>query len=143
MADRRSAGSAKKTRGRGLSNKAARKVKESLPPKTNQEIMDQRLRELSTPVLEKYGVPAFDELMVRLETTIKDFNTEVTTLFDEMVHQSREDHERLKSMLAPNSAVKEGQAEELENQASMSEYELRLENMEREQSAKSHGKGKE
>ena len=148
MVRRRSTGSAKKSGGGGtqrggLAKKGAAKVKEALPPKTNREVMEQKLNGLAAPVLEKYGMPAFDELMTRLETTIEEFNAEVSTLFADLVTQSREDHARMKSMLSPEDGGEEengGKKEEvLGDVENMSEVEKRLEMRDREAESKSSG----
>lgn len=139
MVKRRGTGSAIKSavrssKSRGLAHKGSAKIKEALPPKTNREIMEQKLSGLAAPVLEKYGTPAFDELMTRLETTIEDFNAEVSNLFADMVNQSREDHARMKSMLNPEHG--DEQEEALKNDDNMSEIEKRLEHRDREATSK-------
>ncbi len=139
MVKRHSTGSAIKSaarssKSRGLANKGAAKIKAALPPKTNREIMEQKLSALAAPVLENYGTPAFDELITRLETTIEEFNAEVSHLFADMVNQSREDHARMKSMLNPEDSGE--QEEALENDDDMSEIEKRLENRDREANSK-------
>ena len=141
MVKRRGTGSAIKSaaggsKSRGLANKGVAKIKEAQPPKTNREIMEQKLSGLAAPVLEKYGTPAFDELITRLETTIEEFNAEVSNLFANMVNQSREDHARMKSMLHPEQGDEKEDA--LENDDNLSEIEKRLENRARESSSKTN-----
>lgn len=140
MANRSSGGSAAKSKtagsgARGQTRKTAPTGAQAPQPKNNREIAYQKLEELTAPILEKYGVPAFDELMNRLESVIKDFTAEVSTLFKEMVNRSREDHERLKSLLVEEEGAEE-QQEELENEAKMSEFEKRLEQMEKKKASK-------
>jgi|GEM_PF-5665416 len=139
----RSSTKAKSTgsRTKGRSNKPASKAEETPQPLNNQEVVRQKLEELTAPILEKYGVPAFDEIMNRLETTVKEFTEEVNTLFSEMVNRSREDHERLKSLLTEDEGDEGEQDEKPENDEEMSEFEKRLERMEKENSSKSKTKG--
>jgi len=139
----RSSTKAKSTgsRAKGRSNKPASKAEETPQPLNNQEVVRQKLEELTAPILEKYGVPAFDEIMNRLETTVKEFTEEVNTLFSEMVNRSREDHERLKSLLTEDEGDEGEQDEKPENDEEMSEFEKRLERMEKENSSKSKTKG--
>lgn len=108
----------------------------SKEPKTNREVAFDKLQMLTSPILEKYGVAAFDELVSRLENTVKEYTEEVDALFKEMVSQSREDHERMKTLLTgqePEETEEEETAEETEE--AMSEYEKRLERMEKEKSS--------
>ncbi|MEE9162226.1 MAG: hypothetical protein V3U35_04555 [Candidatus Neomarinimicrobiota bacterium] len=142
MAERRRTGTKSKGKAGGLASMGAKKVKDALPPKNNREVMDQKLRQLTTPVLDKYGMPAFDELIERLEGTIEDFNVEVKSLFEDMVHQSREHHARMKSMLAPEEGDETSEAHAMGNEESMSEYEKRLENMDQEKATGAKGNGK-
>ncbi|MBA7661146.1 hypothetical protein ES703_69158 [subsurface metagenome] len=128
-------------RAKGRSNKPASKAEETLQPLNNQEVIRQKLEELTAPILDKYGVPAFDEVMNRLETTVKEFTEEVNTLFSEMVDRSREDHERLKSLLTEDEGDEGEQDEKPENDEEMSEFEKRLERMEKENTSKSKTKG--
>ncbi len=142
MAERSRARTKSRAKAGGLASKGIKKVKDALPPKNNREVMDQKLRQLTTPVLDKYGIPAFDELIERLEGTFDDFNLEVTSLFEDMVHQSREHHARMKSMLAPEEGDETEEAGAMGNQDNMSEYEKRLENMDKEKTSDSKGNGK-
>jgi hypothetical protein len=123
----RSAGSKPKGRKKQGTTQAGSKNQ----PETNREVVFQKLDELTSPILEKYGVPAFDELVNRLEGTVKEFTEEVSTLFDEMVVQAREDHERMKSLLVEGENDEQSGEDEdnLVNEEGMSEYEKRLENM--------------
>ncbi|UCH62620.1 MAG: hypothetical protein JSU77_12630 [Fidelibacterota bacterium] len=129
------------SRAKGRSSKSASKAEEKLQPQNNQEVIRQKLEELTAPILEKYGIPAFDEIMNRLETTVKEFTEEVNTLFSEMVIRSREDHERMKSLLTDDEGDEGGHDEKTENNVEMSEFEKRLELMEKENTSKSKAKG--
>lgn len=139
----RSSTKAKSTgsRTKGRSNKPASKAEETPQPLNNQEVVRQKLEELTAPILDKYGVPAFDEIINRLETTVKEFTEEVNTLFSEMVNRSREDHERLKSLLTEDEGDEGEQDKQPENDEEISEFEKRLERMEKENSSKSKTKG--
>ncbi|MCH7859959.1 MAG: hypothetical protein IID14_09740 [Candidatus Marinimicrobia bacterium] len=110
---------------RGTASDPAVELKEQ--PVTTREIMVRRLVVLTEPIMEQYGQAAFDEVMTRMETTLGDFSEEVSTLFTEMVHQSREEHERLKAMLVQDEAVEAADTtEEGQEDAEMSEFEKRL-----------------
>ena len=63
-----------RTATRGRSKVAGNAANQEKQPESNREVVYQKLEDLTTPILEKYGVPAFDELMHRMEETIKDFN---------------------------------------------------------------------
>ncbi len=146
MANRASGRSGTKAKSTGSrakerSNKSASKAEETLQPLNNQEVIRQKLEELTAPILDKYGVPAFDELMNRLETTVKEFTEEVNTLFSEMVNRSREDHERLKSLLTEDEGDEGERDEKPDNDEEMSEFEKRLERMEKDNTSKSKTKG--
>ncbi len=129
------------SRAKGRSKKPDNQVEETLQPLNNQEVIRKKLEELTAPILDKYGVPAFDEIMNRLETTVKEFTEEVNTLFSEMVNRSREDHERLKSLLTEDEGDEGEQDEKPENDEEISEFEKRLERMEKQNSSKSKTKG--
>lgn len=110
----------------------------SKEPKTNREVAFDKLQTLTSPILEKYGVAAFDELVNRLENTVKEYTEEVDALFKEMVSQSREDYERMKTLLTgqePDEAEAEDEEEVAEEEESMSEFEKRLEQMEKEKTS--------
>ena len=94
---------------------------------TTREIIAGKLIELTEPIMEQYGQAAFDEVMTRMEATREEFSQEVNTLFTEMVHQSREEHERLKAMLVQDEAVEEEDPIEEGPEGEMSEIEKRLE----------------
>ncbi len=128
------------SRAKARSKKPANQAQETLQPRNNQEIIRQKLEELTAPILDKYGIPAFDEVMNRLETTVKEFTGEVNTLFSEMVDRSREDHERMKSLLTEEDDNEGEQEEKLENDQEISEFEKRLERMDKENASKSNTK---
>lgn len=143
MANRTSGRSAARTKSRasqakGRTDKAAKQAKETLQPPSNQEVIRKKLEELTSPILDKYGVLAFDEVMKRLETTVKEFTEEVSTLFDEMVSRSREDHERMKSLLTEEEGNDAEPEEELENEEDMSEFEKRLEHREQKKASQAN-----
>lgn len=134
----------RKARGKSTRPKAGERGKASVPAvegteqtPTSRGIIVRRLVELTEPIMEQYGQAAFDEVMTRMEATIQDFTQEVRTLFTEMVHQSREEHERLKAMLVQDEAVEEGDVIEEEQDTEMSEFEKRLENMDQPNESKS------
>ncbi len=118
------------SKAKGRAKQAATQAGSTPQPQNNRGIVYQKLEEQTAPILEKYGVPAFDELLNRLESTIKEFNEEVGSLFTEMVDQSREEHERMKSLLAEEGCEEGEQEEKLENVENMSEFEKKLERME-------------
>ena len=143
MANRTSGRSVARTKSKGSqakgrTNKAAKQAKETLQPPNNQEVIRKKLEELTSPILDKYGVLAFDEVMKRLETTVKEFTEEVSTLFDEMVSRSREDHERMKSLLTEDEGNELQPEEELENEEDMSEVEKRLEHREQKKASQAN-----
>ena len=127
-------------RAKGRSKKPDNQAEETLQPQNNREVIRQKLEELTAPILDKYGIPAFDEVMKRLETTVKEFTEEVNTLFSEMVNRSREDHERMKSLLTEEDGNEGEQDEKLENEKEISEFEKRLERMDKENTSKSNTK---
>ena len=136
MADRSGARTTARTTGtktKGRKKPGAAQAEKKSRPQTNREVVLQKLEQLTSPILEKYGVPAFDELVIRLEGTVKEFTEEVNTLFDEMVVQAREDHERMKSLLGEGENEEPGEGgEETEDEGGMSEIEKRLERMDKE-----------
>lgn len=136
MANRTGGRSATRTKttgskAKGRAKQAATQAEPTPQPQNNREIVYQKLEEQTAPILEKYGVPAFDELLNRLESTIKEFNEEVGSLFTEMVDQSREEHERMKSLLSEEGCEGGEQEEKLENVENMSEFEKKLERIEK------------
>jgi hypothetical protein len=140
MVDRtRGAGSAKgRTSGaksKAGGKKGAAKGAGSGEQHANREIAFQKLEELASPILDKYGVTAFDELVSRLEDTVKGYTEEVDALFKEMVSQSREDYERMKSLLTGQDPDEVEQEETVEEEETMSEIEKRLERQEKEKSS--------
>ena len=86
-------------RGKGRGGKEFTQEEELFRQSNNREQIQKKLIKLTAPILEQYGQIAFEELISRLETTIQEFNTEVGTLFTEMVDQSKEDFGRLKSLM--------------------------------------------
>ena len=140
----RSTGKGRTTPARGKKQgKGTSRMKEKeLEPQNNKEIVQQKLEELTSPILEQYGTPAFDEIMARLETTVREFNDEVGTLFKEMVDRSHEDHVRMKSLLSGEETDDEQQKDEQENEANMSEFERRLEEEERKKASNTKDKKK-
>ena len=124
----------RKARGRSTQPGAGKRGQVSSPPAaaqeqtaTAREIIVAQLVELTEPIMEQYGQAAFDEVMTRMEATREAFSEEVNTLFTEMVHQSREEHERLKAMLVQDEAVEEEDPIEEGPEGEMSEIEKRLE----------------
>lgn len=119
-------------------SKGGKKGNDDDTPKTNHDVVRERLQELSMPILDKYGESAFDELLARLETTIEEFTTEFETLFSEMIDQSRDDYRRLQSLLTPDDATDasdESPKPETPAMDEMSDFERKLEEMEQEQTA--------
>lgn len=129
-------------RGRRQGKSTAKTTVKELEPQSNKEIVQQKLEELTSPILEQYGTPAFDEIMARLETTVREFNDEVGTLFKEMVDRSHEDHQRMKSLLSGEEPDDEKQEDDQENKANMSEFEKRLEEEERKKASNADDKKK-
>ncbi len=145
MANRASGRSGTKAKSTGSrakerSKRPVNQAEETLQPQNSREVIRQKLEELTAPILDRYGMPAFNEVMNRLETTVKEFTEEVNTLFSEMVDRSREDHERMKSLLTDEEGNEEEQDEKLENDEEISEFEKRLERMEKEDASKSNAK---
>lgn len=146
----------RKAKGKSTRARAGKRGKASKPaaggteqPGTAREILVQRLTELTEPIMEKYGQSAFDELMTRMEAAIQEYTQEVRTLFTEMVHQSREEHLRLKAILDQDKAVEEQDKIEKEEEVDvieegegndMSEYEKRLERMDQPDESQSTSK---
>lgn len=146
MANRTSGRSVARTKSKGSqakerANKAARLAEETLQPQNNREVIRKRLEELTAPILDKYGMPAFDEVINRLEATVKEFTEEVNTLFDEMVSRLRENHERVKSLLAEEEGNELQPEEELENEEEMNEFEKRLERVEKKKASQADAEG--
>jgi hypothetical protein len=140
MVDRTRGASSKRGSASGAKSKAGGKKGTakgvaSNEPQTNREIAFQKLQELASPILEKYGVTAFDELITRLEDTVKGYTEEVDALFKEMVSQSREDYERMKSLLTAQEPDEVEQEETEVEEETMSEIEKRLERQEKEKSS--------
>ncbi len=129
-------------RGKRQSKGTAKIIERELEPQNNKEIVQQKLEDLTSPIMERYGTPAFDEIMARLEITVREFNDEVGTLFKEMVDRSHEDHERMKSLLSGEETDDEKQENEHENGTNMSEYERRLEEEERKKTSVTEHKKK-
>ncbi|MFC1620353.1 hypothetical protein ACFL45_11195, partial [Candidatus Neomarinimicrobiota bacterium] len=82
----------------------------------------------------------FDELVTRLEGTVKGYTEEVDALFKEMVSQSREDYERMKSLLTVQEPDEGEQEDKVEEEETMSEFEKKLERQEKEKAGKSSAK---
>ena len=83
-----------------LSEPVEKKVMEP----TNRDILMGKLDALTSPVMDRYGVTAFDELAARLGATIKAFSDELGGLFSRMVSQSQDEHDRLKSLMTAETA---------------------------------------
>ena len=98
----------------------------------SKELVGEKLTKLTIPILEKYGFLAFEEVITRLEITIKEFNEEVGSLFGEMVNHSRENYGRLKLLLDQDAEPEEPTDDESVDDFGMSELERRLETVERE-----------
>ena len=96
----------------------------------NRAKVSKRLEELTLPVLEKYGQPAFDELHSWLERVVNEFTDEVQTLFDDLVGQAKSDHDRLIGLLrrdANEPTEETADAVPVEEEVPMSDYERKLE----------------
>jgi len=100
------------------------------PLSKGKELLNDSVTEMASPVLEKYGIPALDELFLRIDVAINEFKEEVDSLFTEMVDQSREDHGRLKSLLGKDEQAEEEPSEEVAPAPELSEIERRLEGLE-------------
>ncbi len=134
----------RRARGKSTRSRAGQRGKASRPAaggaeqtSAAREVIVRRLVELTEPIMEQYGQAAFDELLTRMEAAIQDFSQEVRTLFTELVHQSREEHERLKAMLVQDEVVEGEDLIEEEQDTEMSEFEKRLERMEQPGESKS------
>ncbi len=93
-------------------------------------VIYKKLKELLNPVMDNYGEAALEELVKRLEVTVTDFNAEVSSLFTEMVGQSKENHAHLKSLLTHDEDAEEETELDTEPVEGMSDIERRLEGME-------------
>ena len=71
---------------------------------TNRDILKSKLDALTSPVMDRYGLTAFDELTARLGATIKAFSDELGELFSRMVSQSQDEYDRLKSLMTAETA---------------------------------------
>jgi hypothetical protein len=121
---------------KGATKKGSAGPKQSSPPLSNREYVNQKLVQLMKPVLDQYGISAFNELAGRIETTIREFSSEVDSLFSRMVDQSREDYEKMKSLLEPQAATDEEcdekeKEKDSETSEQMSDLERRLEEKEK------------
>ena len=129
-------------RGKGRGGKEFTQEEELFRQSNNREQIQKKLIKLTAPILEQYGQIAFEELISRLETTIQEFNTEVGTLFTEMVDQSKEDFGRLKSLMEQGEEPEAEAETDGLDLSEMSEYEKRLEAMDQDKPASS-GAGQE
>ncbi len=93
-------------KGKGRGGKDFTQEEELFRQSNNRELIQKKLIKLTAPILDQYGQIAFEELISRLETTIQEFNTEVGTLFTEMVDQWKEDFGRLKSLMEQGGSRK-------------------------------------
>ena len=91
-----------------------------------------RLEELTLPILEKFGQPAFDELHSRLEVVIQEYTVEVQGLFNDLVGQAKLDHERLVGLLKRDESDSDDDSADaaVPDDANMSDIERRLEGLE-------------
>lgn len=95
-------------------------------------VIYKKLKELLNPVMDNYGEAALEELVTRLESTVTDFNAEVSSLFTEMVGQSKEDHAHLKSLLTHDEDAEDETELDTGAVEGMSDIERRLESIESE-----------
>ena len=119
------------TRGKGTNGSAKAGADKDAPSivEKNRATVTNKLEELTLPILEKYGQPAFEELMSRLDTTLTEFSDEVSHLFTDMVSQAKDEHERLRGLLEREDG-KEGDENSrpvLPGEENMSEFERRIE----------------
>lgn len=126
-------------KGKGRGGKDFTQEEELFRQSNNREQIQKKLIKLTAPILDQYGQVAFEELISRLETTIQEFNTEVGTLFTEMVDQSKEDFGRLKSLLEQGEEPEAEAETDGLDLSEMSEYEKRLEEMDQEKPESSGG----
>ena len=107
----------------------------------NRAKVSKRLAELTLPVLEKYGQPAFDELHSRLERVVREFTDEVQALFNDLVGQAKVDHDRLMGLLKRDASESEGETAgpAAPEDAAMSEYERKLEGFDQAEGAAGEG----
>jgi len=95
--------------------------------------LQNKLDDLLDGINASYGQSLLDELMIRLEATIDDFNKEVDDLMDSLKKSSDEKEkllQQIKSGEIENSKDKEPQSassESIEEKQELSEWEKRLE----------------
>ena len=96
-----------------------------------------RLEELTLPILEKFGQPAFDELHSRLEVVIREYTIEVEGLFSDLVGQAKLEHERLMGLLKRDETEGDGDSPDpvLADDEDLSDIERRLEGMDQKEGA--------
>ena len=95
-----------------------------------------KLDDLLDGINASYGQSLLDELMVRLETTIDDFNKEVDDLMDSL-KKSSDEKEKLMQQIKAGESEKSGKAdpapvgsdETSDEDRDLSEWEKRLEGM--------------
>ncbi len=132
---KKSEGKASDTKGRGRAGKEMSQEEEANRQISNQEIIQKKLNKLTSPILDQFGQIAFEELISRLETTIQEFNEEVKSLFTEMVDQSKDDLGRLKSLMVQGEESDDESEPDVADEAGLSEFERRLEAMEKDKSS--------
>lgn len=99
----------------------------------HKEYLKEKFDELIDIVGEGYGKPLQDELIWRLEKTVKNFHVEVTDLITTLKEQSKLREDKLKNLFHAN-AESTSAASTSESQAELSDWEKKLE--EREKSKK-------
>lgn len=118
---------------RGSKNNTGKKTAapELTPQEANRALVIRRIEELTLPILEKYGEPAFEEILGRLNRVIDEYTAEVQHLFTGLVDQAKEDHGRLRGLLDRDEGGTEtAEAEAPPEDRDMSEIERRLESEE-------------
>ncbi|MBC8214398.1 MAG: hypothetical protein ISR90_06665 [Candidatus Marinimicrobia bacterium] len=97
-----------------------------------QEFITEKLSTQLTEVSDKYGKVLVDELISRLEDTIKDFNGEMNILFEDLKQKELKRQKMLDKIKSEKNLVKEAEVDKNKNGQSVSEWEKRLEEIEKE-----------
>ncbi len=100
--------------------------------------LTEKLDNLLDGINESYGKLLLDELIIRLELTVKEFNEEMKVLVDQLVKKEKERQQILEMMKTsesvPSTSASEGEAETIapaEETIELSEWEKKLEKIEK------------
>ncbi len=99
-----------------------------------QEFITEKLNNQLTEVKEKYGKVLVDELISRLDDTIKDFNDEMNILFENLKEKELKRQQMLDRIKSGQNLEKETEIvknKQCNDEQSVSEWEKRLEEIEK------------